>query len=176
MRVGLCVLACVGLIGSGTAEAQAPAKAGVDALGDPLPSGALARLGTLRFVKPTGIFSVAVAPDGKLIATAGNTFPRVEDAVWLWDAATGLPIHKITTTADRCLCFSEDGKYLAGGEGYGHRLFVWDVATGKQHLELVDKSLGPKLRPREGLLNLRFTSDGQGLTAIYQSSRAQVWI
>src|SRR5438874_2619950 len=84
MRVGLCVLTCLGFVGVGTASAQPPVKARVDALGDPLPDGVVARLGTLRFVQPNGIHSLAVSPDGKLIATGGAGPWGIADPVWLW--------------------------------------------------------------------------------------------
>src|SRR5205085_2044823 len=60
----------------------------VDLYGDPLPSHALARLGTVRFRTGTVTQSVALAPDGKTIATGSP------DGLRLWDAETGQEIRR----------------------------------------------------------------------------------
>src|SRR5262245_31658506 len=51
-----------------------------DAHGDPLPAGAVARLGSLKFVNPSGTF----ATDGRTLA-----LPGADGVVRLVDAATG---------------------------------------------------------------------------------------
>jgi RNA polymerase sigma factor (sigma-70 family) len=55
-----------------------------DRHGDPLPPGALVRLGTVRFRHGNAIRSVAFSPDGKTIVTSGH-----DDALSFWDAETG---------------------------------------------------------------------------------------
>jgi RNA polymerase sigma factor (sigma-70 family) len=54
-----------------------------DALGDPLPEGAIARLGTVRLRHGGTILKLAFTPDGKQIVAFGH------DGVRIWDAATG---------------------------------------------------------------------------------------
>src|SRR5262249_54294488 len=69
------VLLLIGLFGPGAAvppAMTAPSAARADLLGDPLPDGALARVGTLRFRHGATIVSVAYAPDGKSVATGGR--------------------------------------------------------------------------------------------------------
>ena len=61
-----------------------------DQYGDPLPDGAVQRLGSLRLQHGGQIFSVAYSPDGKLLASGGN-----DKAVRLWDPATGKQVRKI---------------------------------------------------------------------------------
>ena len=55
----------------------------IDALGDPLPEGAIARLGTLRFKHGGYIRSVFFTPDGKQLVSFANS-----DGIRIWDAAT----------------------------------------------------------------------------------------
>ena len=64
-------------------NAQAPAKPRLDSLGDPLPDGAIARLGTRRLKTVGLIDSASFSPDGKRIVALASGMLHV------WDAATG---------------------------------------------------------------------------------------
>ncbi len=68
-------------------EVKAPATA--DLHGDPLPAGALARLGTTRWRHGANITFVAFGPEGKTLITAGE-----DHTVRLWDLATGQEIRR----------------------------------------------------------------------------------
>ena len=57
--------------------------AGVDRYGDPLPAGAVARLGTVRLGHSGVIHAVAFAPDGKTLAS------HATDGTRYWDTRTG---------------------------------------------------------------------------------------
>src|SRR5262245_16615656 len=59
-----------------------------DLHGDPLPPGALVRLGTIRF--RYAATSVAYSPDGKLLAAAG-----ADNHIRLFDPATGREIRRL---------------------------------------------------------------------------------
>jgi RNA polymerase sigma factor (sigma-70 family) len=130
-----------------TKPAQAPAQAreaaerphgpavavnkssGVDSYGDPLPPGAVARLGTMRFRHVGDVISVAYSPDGKVIASG----QRNEGPLVLFDAATGKELHRLEEEPGvvGCFAFSPDGKQLAWVR-WNSWVGLWDVASGKQ--------------------------------------------
>ncbi len=118
--------------GESPAVAEGPregeAKPPVDALGDALPAGALARFGTDRYRHTHTIRSITFSRDGKLLASASW-----DRTVRLWDAATGREVRRFNGHADGAsgVALSPDGKLLASGD-MGKTLIVWDAATGRE--------------------------------------------
>jgi RNA polymerase sigma factor (sigma-70 family) len=97
-----------------------------DRHGDPLPEGAIARLGTVRWRHGFVISALAYSPDGKLIAANG-----AGRALTLWDAATGKEVRSFPNNGQPIgLAFSPDGKMLATTDN--PYCYLWDVATGKE--------------------------------------------
>jgi WD40 repeat protein len=100
---------------------------------DPLPPGALMRLGTIRFRHPGEIQALAISPDGKIMATGG-------EKIYLWEMDTGRPIAMLQNPNGRVhiLQFAPDGKTLAAAgagrdaavRGTGQTV-LWDVRTLK---------------------------------------------
>jgi len=107
-----------------------------DALGDPLPEGALFRLGTLRLQPKERVERLAFVPGGKLLASAeARQFGSQEGIVRLWEAATGREVgHFPADEYDRPFQFTADGRTLVTvRQG---NLCLWDVATGKKQREI----------------------------------------
>jgi WD40 repeat protein len=99
-----------------------------DRYGDPLPSGAVARLGSIRFWHTTDIQAVAFAPDGKTLASGSE-----DGTLRLWNVATaqelpGLP-RPYGLVSVNALAFAPDGKTLVAGSTSG--LYLWDVPAQK---------------------------------------------
>jgi WD40 repeat protein len=84
-----------------------------DRYGDPLPPGAIARLGTVRFRAPAEIDTVAFAPDAKTVAVTSRA------GLFLFDADSGRRIKRLAYDAfaenwrSNKIAFSPDGKRLA---------------------------------------------------------------
>lgn len=97
-------LAMVMTVAAGGWPAVPPTR--VDALGDPLPDGAVARLGTGRF-RHLGANGVAFAPDGRRLVS----WP----ALHLFDAATGRRLAHLEPAPgpSRAVAYSPDGNLLA---------------------------------------------------------------
>ncbi len=110
------------------AEARPEQTARVDRYGDPLPEGAVQRLGTVR-LRAGGIATglLKFSPDGKVLASGGwRAF-----GLYLWDAGTGRLLSRLRSSYDGdSLAFLPDGKgVLVTPEG---NLALVDVATGKE--------------------------------------------
>jgi RNA polymerase sigma factor (sigma-70 family) len=139
---------------------------------DPLPEGAIARLGTLRRRSATTFSAVAVSPDAKLLASADEpTFKTGGggmQTIHLWDAASGREIRQwqAHTGTIVCLVFAPDGLVLASG-GSDMRVGLWQVGTGK---ELHKLEAGPG-----GVTDLAFAPDGKTLAAGYLGGVVRLW-
>jgi RNA polymerase sigma factor (sigma-70 family) len=97
-----------------------------DRHGDPLPNGAIARLGTVRWQHGFLVSGLAYSPDGKCIAAIG-----AGRALTLWDAATGKEVRQFPNINQPIgLAFSPDGKMIATTDN--PYCYLWDVATGKE--------------------------------------------
>lgn len=105
-----------------------------DNFGDPLPAGAVARLGTVRFRLGGSVEAVIYSPDGKLIAAAGGN-----GRVRIWDLQ-GREVRTFVAGKGelKALAFSADGKLIAvGGDDDNGAVTVWNIADGKRVARLV---------------------------------------
>jgi WD40 repeat protein len=102
-----------------------------DRYGDPLPPGAIARLGTLRWRHPRA-FLLSFAPDGKTLVTAGH------DDVRFWDISSGKVLRHRPAPQGMVdqLAVSHDGQKLALGDW--DTLVLWDAAAGRARHRIKD--------------------------------------
>jgi WD40 repeat protein len=173
--------------------------------GDPLPDGAVARLGSVRFLHGDWVHTLAFFPDDKaLLAGTHESFLRV------WDAATGREDRRLPGDGSSLMCvaLSPDRKRLAVGDN-SLRLLVLDAATGKvlvrtrgdtssvtavawapdgktvaagglgHVVRLFDAATGQELRRMEGhkehIMRLAFTPDGKELVSASGDKTLRVW-
>jgi WD40 repeat protein len=100
---------------------ESTARVRLDVLGDPLPDGAVARLGTLRLQHGEPVHCLCYSPDGKLIASSSNRIVRV------WDVATGKEVRRFDGIWGS-VAFTPDSKAVITG---GPSICVLDVASGR---------------------------------------------
>ena len=85
----------------------------LDRLGDPLPQGALLRLGSDRLSHQGSVYCTAFSPDGKVLASGGGYY---DGTVRLWEPTTGKELLRFGRgTPVRDLVWSADGKYVSIG-------------------------------------------------------------
>jgi WD40 repeat protein len=122
-------------------SSEKPAPAGDarvkrDLFGDPLPPGALARMGTTRFRHRGNVLAFAYAADGKTLISADS-----DGTVWRWDAVTGKETQRFPLPPG-FLAFSPDGSVFASVETDNPKLVksralrLWNAATGKEFARL----------------------------------------
>jgi RNA polymerase sigma factor (sigma-70 family) len=200
-KIVLALVFTLGLLGAGTsllsapppppaeappvaAEEEQPAaeqppapKAGVDAQGDPLPPGALARFGTLRLRHGYSVQGIAFAPDGKSLVSAAP-----DHLVRQWEVPTGREIGTFGQQNDRdkpfapsrwlhAVAFSPDGKTLATGDhndGWQlNTIRLWDVASHTQTRIMQGHT--------DGILSLAWSADGKTLASASNDGTVRLW-
>ncbi len=100
-----------------------------DRYGDPLPEGAMARLGTVHFRHGRNVHSVAFSDDGQTLLSGS-----FDGTVRLWDRDTGKELRRFAELLPYGIvrvAFSPDGK-TAAALAADSRIRFWEVATGKQ--------------------------------------------
>src|SRR5262245_20856688 len=100
----------------------------LDRHGEPLPEGALQRLGKVERLRQAGaINALAISPDGKVLASGS-----ARGTVCLWALPSGKELRVLTGHRGSvyAVAFSPDGKTLASSATDGSIRF-WETATGE---------------------------------------------
>jgi RNA polymerase sigma factor (sigma-70 family) len=131
-----------------------------DLLCDPLPVGASARLGTMRWRHDHGgsWFTASFSPDGKVAATWAIN----QRTVRLWNVADGKLLREITQDDNRVWnpIFSADGKWLVGlADAMNRTLTLINVATGATRHLLITNDQGARFNSGR----VAFSPDGERL-------------
>jgi RNA polymerase sigma factor (sigma-70 family) len=141
-----------------------------DLAGDALPDGALARLGTTRFLAGNLIQEIAYSPDGAILASTDGDLQ-------LWDAATGrlrLAIALSENDGMRMqeMAFAPEGRSMAVGTLNGG-IIEYDTADGRtiRRYEMKSQIHTGNAQPR----CLVFSSDGAMLAAGFWDAPLTVW-
>jgi WD40 repeat protein len=137
----------------------------VDRHGDPLPPGAVARLGTIRLRGSSACFT----PDSKQIATLSDR------AVCLWNVKTGALDRRIGVKESfHIMAFSPDGKRFATATNGGIDVAVYDIAAAKPIFTFQTRSGEGRSYMVPRTHSLTFSADGKKLFSV-DDSFGHVW-
>jgi WD40 repeat protein len=140
-----------------------------DFYGDPLPPGAVARLGTIRLRHGGEIGSVTFSPDGKILASGGE-----DHLIKFWDPDSGkeqaiLKGHSETVWS---VAFGPDSKSLASGSA-DKTIKIWDLSQFRPGLP-VAAALTLKGHT-EPVRSVVFSPDGHMLASVSEDATVKLW-
>jgi RNA polymerase sigma factor (sigma-70 family) len=136
-----------------------------DAHGDPLPEGAVRRIGTLRFRQGGGqVNRLLLSRDGKTLVSTSFYGDR---SVCVWEFPSGKLRHQFAGhyEENRAVALTPDGKTLAVGRAAV--IHFYDLASGKETRQL-------KCPPGE-TEGLAFSADGKLLASGHNGKTAILW-
>jgi RNA polymerase sigma factor (sigma-70 family) len=145
-----------------TAKPASGVRPTADEQRDPLPAGALVRMGTTRLRHHRPVSELAFSPDDKTLLSGS-----LDGTLRVWDAATGRQLSLIHPQAHThySVTFSRDGKPLAAG-GIEKTVVLWDIATGK----VLRRFAGHQ----DAVLSVFLAADGSRLASV-ERGRTRLW-
>jgi WD40 repeat protein len=145
----------------------------LDSNGDPLPTGAIRRLGTIRFRGSGTRGGVQLSPDGTLLAIDGDGVIR------LCEFPTGKEFRRLDRPGEAYSlgCFSPDGKRLATLAPGDSSIHIWDVATLQRIAQLAGHGSWKDKNTfvQTWTMGFAFGPDGNTLTSYGSDRTLRVW-
>ncbi len=138
-----------------------------DLYGDPLPPGAVARLGSMQ-LRHFGLSELAFSGDGKMLISAGR-----DHVLRYWDVTSGKLARTTRLSGDPKAiagwgnALSANGEFAAGL--HGKMVMVWDAASGRELARL------PAAKNWPQWLNLFFSPKGETLVIGSDILHYTVW-
>ena len=154
-------LLALGLCAAMAAPAFAEAPARTDLLGDPLPEGAISRMGSGRLRSARNITCLSFTPDGKSLVSGGTPHKLT-----FWSVATGRIEKEWTLSVPRAtgIHFDRAGKTMALSAGDG-TVRILDGANGAERRRMLDSDR------RSGTVYGNLSPDGKWLVVHNHSYR-----
>ena len=162
LALGILVWTALVLFAAGQTERATQQR--TDRHGDPLPSGAALRLGTVRYRQDERIERIAYSPDGRFVVTDNGKL-----GLQVWDARDGHKVRRLDLGVDYVhdFAFSPNGKTLAATcfgldrqkRLLAHRLILADFASGSE-IKKIEGGQG------HTALRLSFAPDGKTVATI----------
>jgi RNA polymerase sigma factor (sigma-70 family) len=141
-------------------------KPAIDSAGDPLPRGALDRLGTARLRHGAAARCVAYSSDGKLLVSGGADW-----LIRIWDPVSGKELRRLANPSGPLLslAISPDGRLLAaaGEQKDKQAVHLWDLTNGKE--------LKPVPTPRGTGVAVAFSPSSKLLAIATQEGAVSLW-
>jgi WD40 repeat protein len=132
-----------------------------DLHGDPLPPGAVARLGSLRWRSPEGVKRLLFSPDGQFILGSGGKLLHV------WERATG---RRVKTMQDASVegeapfarfALAADGKILVSANRDGSLVCWWDFASRRLLSPLAGRREASDNKRSRDVITVAVSPDGR---------------
>jgi RNA polymerase sigma factor (sigma-70 family) len=149
-------------VSASTSGPTKDSKQRADALGDPLPPGALLRFGTVRF-RQRNVTVVTFSSDGSILI-AGDR----DGGIRFWDRSQGTEFRRLSAHrgAVTAIALSSDRTLLASA-GQDHVIRLWNAATGKE--------VGTFTGHEGEVVSVVFTPDDRTLISAGQDRTIRLW-